>query len=98
MMRRFGGYHLGCASESWSHLSRVNGRDRFWSVCLGTFRDRMWYSMVCCYRFFHMLCSADAEDHSDSVVFVFGYHLVLQLVHFSFFSIECVRHGVCHGG
>jgi hypothetical protein len=92
-MRRFGGYRLGCAgcaSGSWSDLSRVIGRDNFWSVCLGSFRDRLWYSIVYCYRFCHMLCSADAEDHSGSVEFVFGNHLVSQLVHFSLFAIECV--------
>jgi hypothetical protein len=82
MMRRFGGYRLGCAdcadcaSRSWSDLSRVIGRDHFWSVCLGSFFDRVCYSIVCCYRFCHMLCSAGAEDHSGSVVFVLGNNLV----------------------
>jgi hypothetical protein len=101
MMRRFGGYHLGyagCASGSWSDLSRVIGRDHFLSVYLGSFRDHMWYSIVCCYRFCHIICSADAYDHSDYVVFVYGYHLVLPFVHFSYFAIKCIRHGVCHGG
>jgi hypothetical protein len=98
LMRRFGGYHLGCASESWSDLSRVIGRDRFWSVCLVSFRDGMCYSIVCWYRFCHALCSAGTEYHSGYVVFVFGKHLVLPVVHFSLFAIECVRHEVCHGG
>jgi hypothetical protein len=97
-MRRLGGYRLGCVSGSWSDLSRVIGRDHFWSVWLGSFRDRMWYSIVCCYRFCRRLCSAGVEEHSDSGVFVFGNHLVSPLVHFSLFAIECVRCGVCHGG
>jgi hypothetical protein len=55
MMHRFGGCHLGCAccaSGSWSDLSRVIGRDHFFSVCLGSFHDRMLYSIVCCYPFY----------------------------------------------
>jgi hypothetical protein len=67
-------------------------------VCLGSFRDRMQYLIICCYCICHMLCSADAEDHSDSVVFFNGYHLVSPFVHFSYFAIKCTRHGVCHGG
>jgi hypothetical protein len=98
MSHHFGGYRLGCASGSWSNLPRVIGRNHFWSVCLGSFRDHMWYFIVCCYCFCHMLCSSGAEDHSGSVVFVFGNHLVLPFVHFSYFAIECVRHGVRHGG
>jgi hypothetical protein len=101
MMRRFGGYRLGCAgcaSGSWSDLLRVIDRDHFWSICLGSFRDRMWYSIVYCYLFCHMLCFADAEDHSDYFVFVYGNRLVLPFVHFSLFAIECVRRGVCRGG
>jgi hypothetical protein len=101
MMRRFGGYRLGCAgcaSGSWSDLSRVIGRNHFWSVCPGIFRNHMCYSILCCYRFCHMLCSAGLEDHSGSVVFVFGNHLVSLVVHFSLFAIEWVHHEVCHGG
>jgi hypothetical protein len=101
MMRRFGGYRLscaGCVSGSWSDLSRVIGCDHFWSVCLGSFHDCMCYSIVCCYRFCHTLYSAGAEDHSGSVVFVFGNHLFSPVVIFSLFAIKCVRHEVCHGG
>jgi hypothetical protein len=90
MMLRFGGYRLGCtgcASGSWIYLSRVIGRDHFWSVCLGSFRNRVCYSIVCCYLFCRTLCSAGAEDHIGSVVFVFGNHLVSSVVHFSLFAI-----------
>jgi hypothetical protein len=45
-----------------------------------------------------MLCSAGAEEHSGSDVFVFGNHLVSPVVHFSLFAIKCVHHEVCHGG
>jgi hypothetical protein len=98
MLHRFGGYHLGCTSGSWTNLSRVIGRDHFLSVCPGSCRDCMWYSIVCCYRFDHMICISVAEGHSDFAVFVFGIHLVFPFVRFSLFAIECVRHGVCHGG
>jgi hypothetical protein len=100
-MHFFGGYRLGCAgcaSGSLSDLSRVIGRDHFLSVCPGSCRNRMLYSIVCCYRFYHRLCIAVAEDHSASVMFVFSIHLVLPFVHFSLSAIKCVRHGVCHGG
>jgi hypothetical protein len=98
MMRRFGGYRLGCASGSWSDLLRVIGRDPFWSICLGSFRGRMCCSIVCCYHFDHTICSVGVEDHSGSVEFIFGNHLVLPVVNFSLFAIDCVRHEVCHGG
>jgi hypothetical protein len=98
MMRRFGGYRLGCASGSWSDLLRVIGRDHFSSICLGSFRGCMCYSIFCCYHFDHMLCSIGPEDHSDSIDFVFGNHLVSPLVHFSLFAIECLRREVYHGG
>jgi hypothetical protein len=101
MMRCFGGYRLvcvGCATRSWSNILRVIGRDHFWSVCLGSFCGRNCYLIVCCYHFDHMLCSVGAEDHSGSVDFIFGNHLVSTVVHFSLFVIECVCHEVCHGG
>jgi hypothetical protein len=97
-MCRFGGYRLGCASGSWSDILRVIGRNHFWSVCLGSFRDRICYSIICCYCFCHTLFSAGAEDHSGSIVFVFGNHLVSPVVHFSLFAIECVHHEVYDGG
>jgi hypothetical protein len=90
MMRRFGGYRLGCASVSWSDLLRVIGRDHFWSVCLGSFHGCMCYSIVCCYHFDHTLCSVGAEDHIGSVEFVFGYHLVSTVVHYSLFAMKFV--------
>jgi hypothetical protein len=83
-MHRFGDYYLGCASGGWSDLSRVIGRDNFLSVCLGSFHDRMLYSIFCCYLFYRRLCHAVAEDHSGYVVFVFGIHLVSPFVNFSF--------------
>jgi hypothetical protein len=97
-MHRFGGYRLGCASGSCSDLSRVIGRDHFLSVFVGSFHDHMLYSIVCCYRFYHSICLAVAEDQSDYVVFVFGIHLVSPFVHFSLSAIECICHVVCHGG
>jgi hypothetical protein len=100
-MQCFVGYRLGCAgcsSGSWSDISRVIGHDHFLSVCRGSFRNCMVYSIVCWYRFYHRLCLAVAEDHSDSTVFVFGIHLVSPFVHFSLYAIECVCRGVCHGG
>jgi hypothetical protein len=63
-----------------------------------SFRDHMCYSIVCCYRLCHTLCSDGTEDHSGFAVFVFGNHLVSPVVHFSLLAIECVRHEVCHGG
>jgi hypothetical protein len=51
-MRRFGGYCLGCASESWSNLSRVIGRDHFWSFVLVVF------AIVCGIRSFVVIVSA----------------------------------------
>jgi hypothetical protein len=98
MIRHFGGYRLGCTYGSWSDLSRVIVRYHFWSICLGSFRDRMCYFIVCCYRFCRMLCSAGVEDHSGSVVFVLGNHLVSPVLHFALSAIKCVRHEVCHGG
>jgi hypothetical protein len=97
-MHRFGGYRPGCASGSWSDISRVIVRDHFLSVCPGSCRDRMLYSIVCCYRFYHRIWLAVVEDHSESAAFVFGIHLVSPFVHFSLSAIECVRHGVCFGG
>jgi hypothetical protein len=97
-MQRFGRYRLGCASGSWSDLSRVIVRDHFLSVCPGSCRDRMLYSIVCCYRFYHSFCLAVVEDNSDSAAFVFDIHLVSPFVHFSLFAIECICHGVCDGG
>jgi hypothetical protein len=81
MMHRFGGYHLGCASGSWSDLSRAIVHDHFLSVCPGSCRDRMLYSTVCCYHFYHRLCLAVVEDHIDSAAFVFAIHLVSQFLH-----------------
>jgi hypothetical protein len=98
MMRHYGGYRLGCASGSWSDLLRVTGRNHLWSASLGNFSNFMWFSIVCCYSFCHMICSADAEDHIDYIVFFNGNHLVSPFVHFSLFAIECIHHGVCHGG
>jgi hypothetical protein len=101
MLHHFGGHHLGCAgcaSGSWSDLSRVIGRDHFLSICLGSCRDCMRCLIVCCYRFNHAICLDVGEGHSDFALFVFGIHLVLQFVRFSLFPIECVRRGVCHGG
>jgi hypothetical protein len=60
----------------------VIGCDHFWSVCLGSFRTRMCYLVVCCYHFDHALCFVGTEDHSGSIEFVFGNHLVLTVVHF----------------
>jgi hypothetical protein len=98
MVHRFGGYHLGCASGSWSDLSRAIVRNHFLNVCPGSCHDRVLYSMACGYSFYHRFCLSVVEDHSDSAAFVFGIHLVSPFVHFSLSAIECDRHGVCHGG
>jgi hypothetical protein len=101
MMHRFGCFRLGCAgcaSGSWSDLLRVIGRDHFLSVCPDSCRDHMLYSIVCCYHVYHRLCISVVEDHSDFAAFVLVIHLVSPFVHFSLSAIECVRHGVCHGG
>jgi hypothetical protein len=100
MMRHFGGYCLGCAgcaSGSWSDILRVIGRDHFWSVCLGSFRDRMCYSIVCYYRFCNTLCSSGGRTIMVLLCF-FGNHLVSPVVYFSLFAIECICHEVWHGG
>jgi hypothetical protein len=71
-MHHFGGYRLGCAgctSGSWSDLSKVIGCDHFLNVCPDSCRDRMLYSIVCCYLFYHRLCLTVVEDHIDSAAF-----------------------------
>jgi hypothetical protein len=98
MMLRFSGYRLGCASGSWSDLVRAICRDHLWSVCLGSFHDRMCYSIACCSHSGQIICFVGVEDHIDSVGFVLCNPLVLIVEHFPLLAIGGVRHGVCHGG
>jgi hypothetical protein len=51
----------------------------FLSVCPGSCHNRMLYSIACGYRFYHRLCLAVVEDHSDYAAFFSVFILLRHL-------------------
>jgi hypothetical protein len=76
-MRRFGGYRLGCASESWSDLLRVIGRDHFGAFSLVVF------TIVCGIRSFVVIISAICSVllMRRTIVILLFFVLVIILFH-----------------